>query len=227
MRLAAFEAHVSDVPRRTSTLVDDISPNRSVQKGPSERTRPPDYRLRWHERTRPDHCCCPPRPWQTIWGRRCGQFSDARHLRGRVPHPSWPIWFWQDNGVAHDCRIRTTLVWFRRTERRRRDQHSRFATKRQHGLPGLCALPSHERARQRGIRTQSEEGAGGRTQATCDGCARVGPPRSTRRKTPVSIVGWSATARGTRPSARQPTQGPPPRRTARRARLETPRGDAT
>ena len=71
--------------------------------------------------------------------------------------------------------------------RRGRDGRPAVRPRRQHGLPGLRAVPAHERRRQRRVRADGPEGAEG----------GAGPPRGARR------CGWSA-SRATR--RRKPSQ---------------------
>ncbi len=97
----------------------------------------------------------------------------------------------------------------------------------QHGLPGLRAVPAHDRPAERRVRADGEEGREGR--AAPAGAAR----RSTmvrldglRRAEAGAALGRAAAARRARAGDRQPAAGAAARRAARRARPQAPPGDA-
>ena len=99
--------------------------------------------------------------------------------------------------------------------------------RRQHRLPGLRALPAHDRRRERRLRAARE----GRRRAP-SATARVdevladGAPRRVRRPQAGPALGRPAPARRARARDRQPAAGAAARRAARRARPEAAPGDA-
>ena len=97
---------------------------------------------------------------------------------------------------------------------------------RQHGLPGLRAVPAHERRRQRRLRPDDPQGARRRSRPPGRRRPADGPPRGLRQRKPCTAVGRPAPARRARPGARQPAPGAAPRRAARRARPQAAPGDA-
>ena len=92
--------------------------------------------------------------------------------------------------------------------RPRRDRGAAVRARRQHGLPGLRALPAHDRRRERRLRADGPEGA----------TRRNGPRASTTRSRMVRLDGYEArkpepalgrpaTAGRAGPGARQPARG--------------------
>ena len=113
----------------------------------------------------------------------------------------------------------------RRARRRRRHRPAPVRARRQHGLPGLRALPAHVRGRQRRVRAAGE--------------GREAPERRRRAQEALELVrldgfgdrspssSRAASASGSRSRGRSSTsRGAAPRRAARRARPQAPAGDA-
>ena len=102
----------------------------------------------------------------------------------------------------------------------------RVQAQRQHRLPALRAVPAHGRRPERRLRPAPDEGRQGRGGPSRRRGARDGPARRLRATAHMGDVRRAAAARRARPSAREPSDGAAPRRTARRARPEAPQGDA-
>ncbi len=101
-----------------------------------------------------------------------------------------------------------------------------YVARRQHGLPGLRALPAHDGAPERRVRAAREgREAAGAAAARRRG-ARARPARGLRRPQAGAALGRAAPAGRARARDRQPPAGAAARRAARRARPEAPPGDA-
>ena len=106
-------------------------------------------------------------------------------------------------------------------------QRAAVRARRQHGLPGLRALPAHDRRRQRRLRADGPQGARrpSARRASRD-ALRMVRLEGYERAPAQPAVRRPAPARRARARARQPAAGAAPRRAARRARPEAARGDA-
>ena len=96
----------------------------------------------------------------------------------------------------------------------------------QHGLPGLRALPPHERRREHRLRPGGREGGQGRAKQRGDRGPRDGPPLRPRRPQAVRTLRRPAPARRIGPGDRQPATGSAARRAARCPRPEAARAHA-
>ena len=97
---------------------------------------------------------------------------------------------------------------------------------RQHGLPGLRAVPAHDRVRERRVRAAHQEGRPCRGRGARRGGDALGAPRGHGGAQAGPALRRPAAARRPRARARQPARGPAARRAARRARPEAAQGDA-
>ena len=70
-----------------------------------------------------------------------------------------PVRLRQDDDAARDRRLRAAGRGQRRARRQGRLEAAAVRARRQHGLPGLRALPAHDRAGERRVRAAGEEGA--------------------------------------------------------------------
>ena len=84
-------------------------------------------------------------------GRR-GRRRRPRHRRRRVLHDARALGLGQDDAAADDRGLRAARRRDDRAGRRRRDARAALRAQRQHRLPGLRAVPAHERARERRVR---------------------------------------------------------------------------
>src|SRR5439155_7163412 len=91
------------------------------------------------------------------------------------------------------------------------------------GVPGLRALPAHDRARQRVLWPAAGKGREGRAGATCERDARLRRARQARRPLAESAIRRAAAARRRRARARAAARDPPPRRAALEPRREAAR----
>ena len=96
----------------------------------------------------------------------------------------------------------------------------------EHRVPGLRALPAHDRAGERRVRAHGEEGEEGRAPRSRGERARDGAAVRLRRPQAVPALRWSAAAGRARACDREPAEGAPARRAARCARPEAAPGDA-
>ena len=87
----------------------------------------------------------------------------------------------QDDDAAHDRRLRAADRGPDPAARRGRDRRAAVRARRQHGLPGLRALPAHDGRRQRRLRADGPQGAD----------APSGASASPRR---CAWSGWTATS---------------------------------
>ena len=110
--------------------------------------------------------------------------------------------------------------------RRRRDSALPQAAQREHGLPGLRAVPAHDGRRQRRLRppAQARRARGDRAEDRRDALDR----EARRARGPQARGALGRPAPAGRPGARpgQPPRRPPSRRAARRARPEAQARDA-
>ena len=97
--------------------------------------------------------------------------------------------------------------------------------RRQHGLPGLRAVPAPDRGRQRRLRAAGEEGAQGERRTPRGGGARDGAPAGSAAASRPALR-RPAPARRARARDRQPPARAAARRAARRARPQAAPGDA-
>ena len=138
-----------------------------------------------------------------------------------------PVGLGQDHGAAAHRRLRAADERHDRALRAGRHQARALRPRREHGLPGLRALPAHERARQRRLRAAGarHRPQGARPSGRCARSPRCGSSRFGDRK-PSQLSGGQrqrvALARATVVAA----QGAAARRAARRARPQAPRADA-
>ena len=132
----------------------------------------------------------------------------------------------QDHRAAPHRRVRAAELRNHRAVRPGRHQEGAVRPRRQHGLPGLCALPAHVRARQRRLRTARPGRRTRRTPRAGDEGARGRAARADGRAQALAAVRRSASARRPRPRDRRAAQGAAAGRAARRARPQTPRADA-
>ena len=127
-----------------------------------------------------------------------------RDRRGRVLRHARALGLGQDHLPAADLRLRDADRRPRPPVRRGGRAHPAQPAQRQHRLPGLCALPAPERARQRRLRPDGEGRAEGRAPRRGRGDAGPRPPRGLRRPQAVAALRRPAPARRARPRARQP-----------------------
>ena len=132
----------------------------------------------------------------------------------------------QDDRAADDRRLRAAHRRPGPARRRGRHRPTPVRPRRQHGLPGLCAVPAHGRARQRRVRAAGQEGAQGPATRARDGRPGVGPARPVRRSAPDPALRRAAAAGGPGAGAGQPAHGAAPGRAPRRARPQAAPRDA-
>ena len=103
----------------------------------------------------------------------------------------------QDDDAAHDRGLRDARRGDDRARRRGRLAAAAVRPPGQHGLPGLRALPAHDRAGERRVRAHGEEGQEGRAaRARARRGARDGAPRpatatASRRSSPAASASAS------------------------------------
>ena len=93
----------------------------------------------------------------------------------RVLHDARPVGLGQDDDAAADRRLRAPDAGAIAAQRRGRDAAAAVRARRQHGLPGLRALPAHDRRRQRRVRPEGQ-------------AASARPERSTRAAEALAMV---------------------------------------
>ena len=129
-----------------------------------------------------------PRPRQALRRRDGGGRRRPRHRAGRVLHHARPVRLREDDDAADDRRLRAARRGHHRARRRATSRDSAIRPARQHGLPGLRAVPAHDGDPERRVRAHGQEGGEG-------GAA---PPRPRRSRWCVS----PATAAESRRSSR-------------------------
>ena len=95
-------------------------------------------------------------PWPTTG--RCRRRHRPGYPRRRVLLDAGPLGLRQDDGPADDRRLRDPDVGAHRARRAGRDHDPALRPRRQHGVPGLRAVPAHERPRERRVRPARQEG---------------------------------------------------------------------
>ena len=127
----------------------------------------------------------------------------------------------QDDHAAHDRRLRIPRLGQHQGGRQGDHQPAAQQAQRGHGLPGLCALPEHDRGRQRRLRHAHQEAAQGRhrasASASCSSSSTC-PRRPTATRTSSRAASSSA--------SRWPARWPSSRRSScstSRSRRSTPR----
>ena len=98
--------------------------------------------------------------------------------------------------------------------------------RREHRVPGLRAVPAHDRRGERRLRAAGAQGAQVRARDARRRGAPDGPARGLRQAQAGPALGRPAAAGRPRARAREPATGAAPRRAAGGARPQAPRGDA-
>ena len=107
-----------------------------------------------------------------------------------------------------------------------RDVAAAVRARRQHGVPGLRALPAHDGRGERRVRPEGQGRSAAAGGARGRGGARPRAAVGARRAQAGAALRRPAPARGARARARQRPAGAAPRRAARRPRPEAAPGDA-
>ena len=106
----------------------------------------------------------------------------SRHRRGRVLRHARPVRLGQDHLPAPDRRLRAADRRPYRDLRRDRRGRAALPAQRQHRVPGLRAVPAHERRRQRRLRADGPRRRQGRAAQGRRGGARPGQAAGLRRR---------------------------------------------
>ncbi len=132
----------------------------------------------------------------------------------------------QDHDPAHAGRLRAARRGFHPHQRRVRAGNSAVQARRQHRLPGIRAVPAHDRRRERRLRPAPEARPQVGDRQPGQRGPRHGEDDQAGRAPAAADVGWSAAARCRRSSPGQPPERAAARRAARRARPQAARRDA-
>ena len=114
----------------------------------------------------------------------------------------------EDDDAADDRRLRGADDGQGDARRRGRDAGLAAAPERQHGLPGLRAVPAHVGRRERRVRAEAEAGPADRGAGADRGDALRRPPRGARRPPARGALRRPAPARRPGAGARQPARRP-------------------
>ena len=163
---------------------------------------------------------------QAVRRGRGGHQGGPGHRGRRVLLDARAVGFGQDHHPAHDRGLRAADRGAGAPGRRRCLSPAALGTGRQYRVPGLRAVPAHERRGQRGLRPDDPQGLPGRAATTGRGRPPHGPPRGLRSAQAGTAVGRPAPARGARARARQPAAGAAARRAAGRPGPQAAPGDA-
>ena len=136
-----------------------------------------------------------------------------------------PLRLRQDHDAAHDRRLRDADRRARSASTARTSPHLHAEPAQdRHGVPGLCAVPQHDRRRQRRLRPQGRAACRRpRSRAARRGDAEADRPAAARRALSLPALGRPAAARGAGPRARRQAAGAAARRAAVGARRQDPR----
>ena len=127
-------------------------------------------------------------PAQDVRRRRGGGRRRPRDPPRRVLHPARAVRLRQDDHAADDRRLRGARRGLGRACRKRRQRPAPIRPRGQHRVPGLRAVPAHDRGRERRVRDAGPQGArraeraSRRRRGAGDGPAR----RATRRASRAS-----------------------------------------
>ena len=112
-----------------------------------------------------------------------------RHRDRRVLHDARALGLGQDHLPADDRRLRAPRRGRGGAGRPRRDRRAAVRARREHGLPGLRAVPAHVGRRERGVRAADQEGAEGRAPPARRRGARAGAARWLRGRRTTQLSG--------------------------------------
>ena len=155
-----------------------------------------------------------------------GRPPRSRDRARRVLHAARAVGLGQDDDAAADRRLRAAGRRPDLARRRGRGAQAAVRARRQHRLPGLRALPTHDRVRERRVRPAGERREARGAKPRRRGGAGDGAARGLRRPQARPALGRPAPARRARARHRQPAEGAAARRAAGRARPEAPARDA-
>jgi hypothetical protein len=165
-------------PRRGSPTAEPSAPERAAAR-PEDLC--DDHRRRPRRDDRPDRARGPPRRGdEALRGRRGGRLDRPRDRRRRVLLDAGPVRIRQDDDAADDRRVRAADGGSDRAPRPGRHQRATLRPGREHGLPGLRALPAHVGRRQRRLRPRGQEGPGPASQGSSRAASGSGSPSRAR-----------------------------------------------
>ena len=139
--------------------------------------------------------CRPPRggPQGVRRDRGCG-WHRPRDRRRRVLLDAGPVRVRKDDDAAHDRGFRAAYLGADPAARSRRNRCSAVRPRCQHRLPGLRALPAHERERERRLWADGAEGRSGGARPPGHRSAAHGPAGGLRAPETLAALRWPAAA---------------------------------
>ena len=163
---------------------------------------------------------------QAVRRRHRGRRRRSRGPRRRVLLAARAVRFGQDHVPPADRGLRDADRGPCAAARRGRQPEGTVPARREHGVPGLRAVPAHVGRRQRRVRDDGEARAEVRTTRARRRSVGSRPARRDGEASSVGALRRPAPARRPRARAREPAARAAARRAARRARPEAAAGDA-